>query len=167
VRFSAGRLNRYCNVWKQAGSSNIVLAAVKGFQLKFNARPPLVIPSQVGTAYSTPVSADMDKYVQELLDLDAIVAVDDDSPSFISPMFLVPKPPPSEIPRALHELQRASGTFLVVVPVWTQAFWRSDLASMASGTATALPPQPIIDTRTRRPPLHATNMKWEIFRVRR
>ena len=92
VRFSAGRLSNFYSVWEQAGAPAIVLDAVRGYQLKFSERPPLVRPSQIGSAYNTPVSADMDKYIRELLTLGAVMVVKDDIPSFISPMFLVPKP---------------------------------------------------------------------------
>ena len=91
VHFRAGRLRDFAHVWSAAGASKSTLVAVSGYRLPFISKPPLVLPSVCNPSLHTPPSKLMDDYVQQLLDLGAATKVFDNSPSFISPMFLVAK----------------------------------------------------------------------------
>ncbi|CAH2236866.1 jg23222 [Pararge aegeria aegeria] len=48
-------------------------------------------------------------------------------------------PPPSLIPRVLHHLNSAQGTFLVVAPMWKKAFWLPDLCRRALRRPLSIP----------------------------
>ncbi|XP_073962934.1 uncharacterized protein [Choristoneura fumiferana] len=77
-------------------------------------------------------------------------------------------PPPCLIPRVLIHLNKATGTFLMVVPNWEKVFWRSDLRNRALA-----PPVEIgnlqtrlVDVQTQRPPSDVKRMVLEVWLIR-
>lgn len=104
--FQAGQLIHYYRVWKKMGAPDIILKLIQGYRILFHQRPPLVYPNVRKCPYQTPVSEEMSAIVQKMKSQGILVAAPY-SPSFISPLFLVPKPNGSVRPifnlKALNE----------------------------------------------------------------
>ena len=77
-------------------------------------------------------------------------------------------PPPALVPRVLHHLNSAVGSFILVAPRWEKTFWLPDLQRRA-----LLPPyifprlhSNLIDLSTGRPPPQASDLCLEAWKVR-
>ncbi|CAK1598124.1 unnamed protein product [Parnassius mnemosyne] len=84
----------------------IIIKLIQGYRIPFFQKPPLVYPNVIKNPFQTPVSEVMSGIVQDMKK-QGILKVAPNAPSFISPLFLVPKSDGSLRPifnlRALNE----------------------------------------------------------------
>lgn len=76
-------------------------------------------------------------------------------------------PPPSLIPRVLHHLNSAQGTFLLVAPMWDRAFWLPDLRRRALSKPMRIMDmeQVLIDQTTGVPPPRVQEMQLFVWKI--
>ncbi|XP_073950956.1 uncharacterized protein [Choristoneura fumiferana] len=76
-------------------------------------------------------------------------------------------PPPSLIPRVLHHLNSAEGTFLVVAPLWKKAYWLADLQRRAVCKPMRIRDLEsfLIDQNTGRPPPRVQDMRLLVWKI--
>lgn len=96
-RFRAGQLVHYHSQWKTMGAPEIILKLIQGYRIPFFRKPPLVYPNVTRGPFLTPVSKEMSAIVSKMKK-QGILKQALPSPSFISPLFLVPKPDGSARP---------------------------------------------------------------------
>lgn len=77
-------------------------------------------------------------------------------------------PPPPLIPKVLQHLNKASGSFLIIVPRWENAFWRGDLKrrSVAAPCQIRNLDRHLIDLSTNQPTPGMTGLVLEVWKVR-
>lgn len=88
--FQAGQLKKFYSKWEKMGAPEIVLKLIQGYRIPFFQKPPLIYPNLKKGPFHTPISPEMTKIVQ-ILKQQKVLEVAQISPSYISPMFLVPK----------------------------------------------------------------------------
>ncbi|KAI8427650.1 hypothetical protein MSG28_002121 [Choristoneura fumiferana] len=76
-------------------------------------------------------------------------------------------PPPAIIPRVLSHLQKAKGRFLLVTPLWDNAFWEPELCRLAQGPPFQIPnlKDHLKDLRTDLPPPGVENLRLGVWMV--
>lgn len=77
-------------------------------------------------------------------------------------------PPPPLIPRVLHHLNRASETYLVVVPRWETVSWRNDLKRRALEAPYQIfnLSRNLVDLSTNQPPSKVAELFLEVWKIR-
>jgi hypothetical protein len=88
--FRAGQLALFHTQWKEMGAPEVALKLIQGYRIPFFAKPPLVYPNVNTGPFHTPASKEMSAVVQKMK-AQGVLKVAQLSPSFISPLFLVPK----------------------------------------------------------------------------
>lgn len=76
-------------------------------------------------------------------------------------------PPPALIPRILHHLQSSEGRYILIAPVWPNAFWEPDLKRRATRPAHLIPnlQENLIDLQTNHPPPQVEQLKLAAWLV--
>ena len=87
----AGKIRFYFDSWTKITSNDIVLDIVNGFKLEFT-RQPNVPTFLKNKAFSPAESVQINSEVSRLLQIGAIRLLDRSEASFVSPIFVVPKP---------------------------------------------------------------------------
>lgn len=115
--FQAGQLVQYYEKWREMGAPEVVLQLIKGYRIPFVRKPPLSIPN-IKNLSQTPVSKEMTASIQKMK-AQGILKPVHWSPSFISPLFLVPKTDGSLRPifnlRALNEFVKTEQFHLITM----------------------------------------------------
>uniref|UniRef100_A0A2H1V008 SFRICE_007242 n=1 Tax=Spodoptera frugiperda TaxID=7108 RepID=A0A2H1V008_SPOFR len=97
IRFRAGQLAHYRSKWTEMGAPEIVLKLIQGYRIPFIKKPPLIYPNLINGPFQTPVSKEMSAIIDKMKS-QGILKVVQLSPSFVSPLFLTPKPDGSSRP---------------------------------------------------------------------
>lgn len=88
--FKAGRLAQFVSHWEEMGAPDFILRIIKGYRIPFLQKPPLRIPDLQNHRHRTVKSDEMSLIIQKMKQ-QGVLRVADLSPSFVSPLFLVPK----------------------------------------------------------------------------
>lgn len=91
IQFQAGQLINYQSHWREMGAPQIILKLIQGYRIPFLHKPPLFQPNLVKGLFHTPVSHEMTQIINKMK-IQGILKAAPLTPSFVSPLFLVPKP---------------------------------------------------------------------------
>ncbi|KAM3966701.1 LOW QUALITY PROTEIN: ATP-binding cassette subfamily C member 4-like [Aphomia sociella] len=96
-QFQAGRLAQYASRWKEMGAPEFILQIITGYRIPFQKKPPLRIPDLETDHYRTQESEKMTSVIYQMKS-QGVLEVAPLSPSFVSPLFLIPKSDGSDRP---------------------------------------------------------------------
>lgn len=88
--FKAGQLSNFVDHWREMQAPEFLIRIIQGYRIPFQQKPPLVMPRLSNKAFHTPVSLEMTSIVIKMLN-QGILEIADQTPSFVSTLFLVAK----------------------------------------------------------------------------
>lgn len=88
--FKAGRLAQYVSRWKKMRAPGFILQIISGYRIPFRQKPPLITPHLKSDRRRTLESDEMTMIIRQMKQ-QGVLQVVALSPSFLSPLFLIPK----------------------------------------------------------------------------
>lgn len=96
--FQGGCLKQYLHVWSNLGAPKQICELLNGVRIPFMLKPPLIFPNSLAMQnYRTKISPGMTYQIQSMLE-SGILESAEQSPSYLSTFFLVPKPDGTQRP---------------------------------------------------------------------
>lgn len=90
-QFKGGQLKHFIDRWKELQAPEIVVRTLSNYKIPFIQKPPLVLPNLQKPHLQTKVTPAMTQHIIKM-EKELVLMKAEQSPSFISRMFLVPKP---------------------------------------------------------------------------
>lgn len=91
TKFRAGQLASFQKQWSKMGAPEPILKLIRGYRIPFFEKPPLAHPIVIKSHLHTPVSKEMSAIILKMKAQGILEVAAQMTPSFISPLFLVPK----------------------------------------------------------------------------